>query len=222
MATTVDHISSGRVELGMGAGWYERDHTENGFAFLDARARFDLFAEQVEVVVRSWTEDGFDHQGAGYTLRDQTALPKPVQQPQPPLILGGTAKPRSASLAARFAREYNTLSASLEELKERRRRLEDACAETGRDPATLTSSLMTTCVVGRDRSEVEDRLGRVRELLGGREWLGDWPRGTVDEVAAQLRELESAGITRVMLQHLDHADTDAVAVLGELAVELRS
>jgi alkanesulfonate monooxygenase SsuD/methylene tetrahydromethanopterin reductase-like flavin-dependent oxidoreductase (luciferase family) len=140
-----------------------------------------------------------------------------VQQPHPPLVLGGTAKPRSAALAARFANEYNTLNAPLDELRARRRRLEAACAEIGRDPATLGYSLMTTCVVGRDRGEVDARLGRLGELLGARDWMGDWPRGTVAEVAGRLAELASAGLSRVMLQQLDHTDLDAVAVLGELA-----
>jgi F420-dependent oxidoreductase-like protein len=222
MATTVDHISGGRVELGMGAGWYERDHTENGFPYLDARARFAIFAEQVEIVARTWTEEGFDHTGEHYTLSNQTALPRLVQQPHPPLVLGGTAKPKSAALAARFATEYNTLNAPLDELRTRRARLDAACAEIGRDPATLGYSLMTTCVIGRDRADVEERLGRVSELLGDRGWMGDWPRGTVEEVAERLRELESAGLSRVMLQHLDHTDLDAVAVMGELAQATRA
>lgn len=100
MAATVDRISGGRVEVGMGSGWYEREHLENGFPFLDAKARFDLFAEQVEVVVRSWTEEGFEHEGAAYRLQGQTALPRPFQQPHPPLVLGGTVKSRFAALAA--------------------------------------------------------------------------------------------------------------------------
>jgi F420-dependent oxidoreductase-like protein len=217
MATTVDHISAGRVELGMGAGWYERDHTENGFPFLDAKTRFSIFAEQVEIVVRTWTEAGFDHAGEHYALHSQTALPRPVQQPHPALVLGGTAKPRSAALAARYATEYNTLNAPLDELRARKRRLDDACAEIGRDPGTLVFSLMTTCVVGGDRAEADARVSRVRDLLDGRESLGDWPRGTVDEVAARLEELASTGISRIMLQHLDHGDVDAVAVMGRLA-----
>jgi F420-dependent oxidoreductase-like protein len=219
MATTVDHISGGRVELGMGAGWYERDHTENGFPYLDTKGRFDLLAEQVEIVVRTWTEEGFDHDGERYALRSQAALPRPVQRPHPPLILGGAAKPRAASLAARFANEYDSGLASLDELRARRARLDAACEQIGRDPATLPLSLMATCVVGRDRAEYEDRLGRVRDLLGS--WqMGveeNWIAGTPDDVRQRFTELESAGVSRVFLQHLDHTDLDSVALMGELA-----
>lgn len=217
MATTVDHVSGGRVEVGMGAGWFERDHKENGFPFLDAKARSALFEEQVEIVVRTWTEEAFDHEGEHYTLRGQTALPRPLQQPHPPLILGGKAKPRAAALAARFADEYNTLGARLEELRERRGRLESACAAIGREPTTLRYSLMTTCVIGTDRAEVEERTRRIPELPGGESVADDWLVGTVDELAERLAALESVGISRVMLQHLDHADLDAVAAMGKLA-----
>ncbi len=160
MAVTVDHISGGRVDVGMGAGWYEREHIEHGFPFLDPRQRFRLFAEQVEIVVRSWTEDAFDHSGPAYQLREQTALPRPVQKPHPPLVLGGTVKPRFAALAARFADEVNTLGAPNDELRERKERLDHACADAGRDPATLSFSVMTACFVGSDRAELLDRSGR--------------------------------------------------------------
>ena len=195
----------------MGAGWFDRDHSENGFPFLDARTRFDLFAEQVEIVVRSWTEAGFDHDGPAYTLRSQTALPRPVQQPHPPLILGGRAKPRSAALAARFATEYNTLGAPLDELRERGRRLDEACVAIGRDPATLVRSLMTTCVTGEDRAEVDERLRRDGEP-------GDGSLiGTVAEVREQLAELESVAISRVFLRQSDQRDLSEIATIGRLA-----
>jgi F420-dependent oxidoreductase-like protein len=210
-AVTVDHISGGRVEVGMGAGWFERDHSENGFSFLDAKTRFDLFAEQVEIVVRSWTEDGFDHKGPVYTLRGQTALPKPVQQPHPPLILGGTAKSRSAALAARFATEYNTLGTPLDELRERERRLDEACAAIGRDPVSLVRSLMTTCVTGENRAEVDER------LRSNGEPGDDSLVGTLDEVAGQLAELESVGISRVYLRQSDPRNLGEIVLFGRLA-----
>jgi F420-dependent oxidoreductase-like protein len=166
MAVTVDHISGGRLDVGMGAGWYEREHTVHGFPFLDARQRFELFAEQVEIVVRSWTEERFDHSGSAYVLRDQAALPRPLQYPHPPLVLGGTVRPRFATLAARYASEVNTLGATNDELRERKARLDRACAETGRDPSTLGFSVMTACFVGTDRAEVLERLGRFLAIRG--------------------------------------------------------
>jgi F420-dependent oxidoreductase-like protein len=223
MAVTVDHISGGRVEVGMGAGWYEREHLENGFPFFDAKARFELFAEQVEVVVRSWTEEAVEHAGAEYRLERQTALPRPLQRPHPPLILGGTVKSRFAALAARYATEVNTLGATNEELRERKARLDRACADAGREPETLGFSVMTSCFVGADRAEVVERVQAFLSVRGGgddpealiAERAGRWLVGTVDEVAERLRELGVLGVTRVFLQHLNHTDDEMVALVGD-------
>ncbi|MGH3134456.1 MAG: TIGR03560 family F420-dependent LLM class oxidoreductase [Gaiellaceae bacterium] len=222
MAVTVDHISGGRVEVGMGSGWYEREHVEHGFPFLDAKRRFELFAEQVEVVVRSWTEDAFDHEGSAYELRAQTALPRPYQRPHPPLVLGSSnVKPRFAQLAARFATEVNTLGAPNAELRERKERLDRACEEAGRDPATLGFSVMTACFVGVDRNAVLERLRAFLALRGEgdpEQLLADradrWLAGTVEEVAGRVAELRNLGVTRVCLQHLNHADDEMVALIG--------
>ncbi len=223
MAVTVDHISRGRVDVGMGAGWYEREHVEHGFPFLDAKQRFELFAEQVEIVVRSWTEDAFDHRGASYELRRQAALPRPLQKPHPPLVLGGTVKPRFAALAARFADEVNTLGAPNDELRERKERLDHACRKGGRDPATLDFSVMTACFVGSDRAELLDRIGSFLAQQGADadaeqmldERRGAWLAGTIEEVAERIKELEALGVTRVFLQHLNHSDDDMVALVGD-------
>jgi F420-dependent oxidoreductase-like protein len=222
MAVTVDHISKGRVEVGMGSGWYEREHVENGFPFLDARRRFELFAEQVEVVVRSWTEEDFDHDGREYSLEGQTALPRPYQQPHPPLVLGGNARPRFAALAARYATEVNTLGAPNEELRERRKRLDEACRESGREPATLGFSVMTTCFVGETDAEVLDRIRMFDASRGSdrdpravlEERRERWIVGTVEQIVERLERLGALGVTRVFLQHLNHADDDMVALLG--------
>jgi F420-dependent oxidoreductase-like protein len=226
MAATVDHISGGRLDVGMGAGWYEREHLAHGFPFLDARQRFDLFAEQVEIVVRSWTEERFDHSGAAYELRDQAALPRPLQQPHPPLVLGGTVRPRFAALAARYATEVNTLGATNEELRERRQRLDRACEEAGRDPASLGFSVMTACFVGASRAEAVERIGRFLAVRGEgdpeallEERRDRWLVGTVEEVAARIEELRELGVTRVFLQHLNHGDDDMVRLVGDRLVE---
>jgi F420-dependent oxidoreductase-like protein len=143
-AATVDHISGGRVELGLGAGWYELEHRAHGFEFPDEGTRMERFAEQLEIVHRQWTEESFDFSGRHYTLQDCRALPKPLQQPRPPLIVGGAARTGTLEPAVRFADEYNTPIASLETCRERRRRVAEACERAGRDPASLPFSLMTT------------------------------------------------------------------------------
>ena len=221
MAVTVDHISRGRVDVGMGSGWYEREHVEHGFRFLDSKQRFELFAEQVEIVVRSWTEEGFDHSGKAYELRGQTALPQPFQKPHPPLVLGGTVKPRFAALAARYADEVNTLGAPNDELRERKERLDDACVAAERDPATLGFSVMTACFVGSDRADVLERIGRFVAIRGEgnpetllAERADRWLVGTVDEVAGRIQELQELGVTRIFLQHLNHTDDEMVELIG--------
>ena len=230
MAVTVDHISDGRVEVGMGSGWYEREHEAHGFPFLDGKQRFELFAEQVEVVVRSWTEERFDHDGPAYRLRDQQALPQPVQQPHPPLVLGGSVKRRFAALAARYASEVNTLGAPEEELRERKATLDRACAEAGRDPATLAFSVMTACFVGEAEGDVLERVARFLSIRGGdgdaaaliAERGDRWLLGTVEQVAERMEALRALGVTRVLLQHLNHDDDAMVTLVGDrLLPELR-
>jgi alkanesulfonate monooxygenase SsuD/methylene tetrahydromethanopterin reductase-like flavin-dependent oxidoreductase (luciferase family) len=228
MAATVDHISGGRIDVGMGSGWYEREHEAHGFPFLDGKRRFELFAEQVEVVVRSWTEDRFDHDGPAYRLRDQLALPRPVQQPHPPLVLGGRVKPRFAALAARYATEVNTLGAPNDELRARKDVLDRACAELRRDPATLGFSVMTACFAGETSADVAERVARFQSIRGGdadpaaliAERRDRWLVGTVNEVAERIVELRGLGVTRVFLQHLNHDDDDMVALAGERLLAL--
>jgi F420-dependent oxidoreductase-like protein len=224
---TVDHISGGRVELGLGAGWHEGEHRAYGFEFPATPARMARLAEQLEIVTRSWTEEAFSFAGQHYQVHDLRAEPKPLQRPHPTLLVGGAAGPKSLALAARFADEYNTVGVPLGEVPERRRRQLDAWRDAGRDPGTARLSLMTTGVVGRDRAEVDERVRRVLAVTGddhSAEEVVDqrphWLLGTTDQMVEQLHALEAAGISRVMLQHLDHTDLDMVAVLGEVAATM--
>jgi alkanesulfonate monooxygenase SsuD/methylene tetrahydromethanopterin reductase-like flavin-dependent oxidoreductase (luciferase family) len=207
----------------MGSGWYEREHLAHGFPFLDGKQRFELFAEQVEIVVRSWTEARFDHDGPAYELRGQQALPRPVQRPHPPLVLGGSVRPRFAALAARYATEVNTGAAPNDQLRERKRALDRACAATGRDPATLAFSVMTSCFLGDSRSEAVERIARFLSVKGDvtdpetmlEERKDRWLAGSVDDVAERVDELRELGVTRLFLQHLSHSDDEMVALIGD-------
>ena len=214
---TADHVSNGRVELGLGAGWHEGEHRAYGFPFDSTSDRFDRLAEQFEIVHRSWTEGPFDFHGRFYDLEGAHPLPKPVQAPHPPLIAGGSAKRRGAALAARWADEYNTVYATVEECRRRRERIAAACAEAGRDP--IPFSLMTGFLVGRDEAELLDRSARLALRRGedddSLEALPpSWLVGTPEAIVEQLRRLEAAGVERVMLQHLLHDDLDAVELIG--------
>ena len=136
LAVTADHISGGRVELGLGTGWNEDEHAAYGFPFPDMKTRMDRLAEQLEIVHRTWTEEGFSFEGEHWTIRDLDARPKPVQQPHPPLVMGGAAKPRSVALAARWADEYNVVHASPADAAASRQRVREGCERAGRDPDT--------------------------------------------------------------------------------------
>jgi F420-dependent oxidoreductase-like protein len=223
-AATADHVSGGRIELGMGAGWMEREHRAFGFPFPETRVRMEMFAEQLEIVYRLWTEERVDFRGRHYTLEDAPALPKPVQRPHPPIVVGGHGGRGTAEPAARFADEYNTPFASPDEFAAIRAKVVRACERAERDPATMRFSLMTGCLIGATR---DDALERTRALYGRRpreasfeDWVQAYAHsslvGSVDDVAARLREYEAAGCDRVMLQHLLHADLEPVRLIGQL------
>jgi F420-dependent oxidoreductase-like protein len=217
LVVTADHVSQGRVELGLGAGWHEREHAAYGFPFPSTRTRMDMLEEQLQIVLGAWTEPNFSFDGRHYRLHDLDAQPKPVQEPHPRVIVGGTAGPRSAALAARFADEYNTVFPTVEDVRTRKQAIDDACEQQGREPLPL--SIMTGVVVG------DDRFKRVAETYGldpSADPPPGWITGTVDEAAEQLAALKDAGVHRVMCQHLLHDDLEAIAVLGEeLAPRLR-
>ena len=219
VVVAADHVSGGRVELGLGAGWNEREHAAYGFPFPPLGQRMGMLAEQLEIVHRQWTEGPFSFAGEHYRIDALDAQPKPVQSPHPPLVMGGKAGPRAAALAARWADEYNTAFATLDELRPMKARVDAACEAAGRGP--IPFSLMTGVLVGRDRAEYEERRRLLTEFRGSAPGGGAWITGTVDEVAEQLGALRDAGVARVMCQHLLHGDVDMVALIGrELAPQL--
>jgi F420-dependent oxidoreductase-like protein len=224
LVTSADHISEGRIELGLGAGWHEGEHAAYGFPFPATRERVDVLEEQLQVVLGNWGDERFSFEAPHYRLERLNAQPKPIQRPHPPLIMGGSAGPRSAALAARYADEYNTAFPSEADARARRQRIVEACSKAGREP--IPFSIMTAVIAGSDRSELRDRARRQIERAGINQdvekFLASPPHGyivgTVDQVAEQLDGLREAGVSRIMCQQLLHDDLEAVALLGrELA-----
>jgi alkanesulfonate monooxygenase SsuD/methylene tetrahydromethanopterin reductase-like flavin-dependent oxidoreductase (luciferase family) len=209
VVVTADHVSGGRVELGLGTGWNEAEHEAYEFPFPPMGERMKEMERQLELIAHQWSDDG-------------VARPKPLQSPRPNLIVGGRGGPRSIRVAARYADEYNTVSKTAAECAEIREQLDAACADAGRDPIPL--SLMTGWLSGEDEAELLDRAGRLAEWQGVDASAEDFLAGqrdsmiagTLDEGIERLHELERAGVERVMLQHLLHRDLGAVEQMGRV------
>ncbi len=218
----VDQMSGGRVELGLGAGWFDDEHRAYGIDFPDVRGRFDRLEEQLAIITGLWETaagETFDFTGTHYRLEQSPALPKPVQTPRPPVIVGGAGKRRTPALAARFAQEFNAAFQAPADVPVLFDRVRAACTDAGRDPATMTFSAAWTVCCGRDEAEVTrraDATGQTAEALRERQ-LG----GTPDELVDRLGHLADAGATRAYLQVLDLTDLDHLELIAaEVAPQL--
>ena len=210
----VDEMSAGRVELGLGAGWYEAEHQAYGIPFPGTRERFDLFSEQLEVITGLWSTpvgERFSFSGDHYRVTDSPALPKPVQRPVP-VIVGGGGKRRTPALAARFATEFNTVSTGVEETAARFQRVRSACSHAGRDPEDLLYSVALTVVCGRDDAEVGRRAGRADRDVD--DLRANGLAGSPQELVDRLRSYAEVGCQRAYLQVLDLTDLDHIELLA--------
>jgi F420-dependent oxidoreductase-like protein len=211
----VDQMSGGRVELGLGSGWYEAEHTAYGIPFPPLGERFDRLEEQLAIITGLWTtEEGktFSFDGAHYQLTDSPALPKPAQRPRPPVLIGGTGPRRTPRLAARFADEYNAQFHSVPDSAAAFTRTREACEAVGRYPDSMTYSVAQTVCCGKDEAEFRRRaaaIGREPEDLRENA-LG----GTPGEIAAKIAEFAEIGADRVYLQVLDLGDLDHLELLA--------
>jgi F420-dependent oxidoreductase-like protein len=213
---TIDAMSGGRVELGLGTGWHVQEHASYGIPFPPVGERFDMLEDQLAVITGLWSTpvgERFAFTGTHYTLTDSPALPKPVQQPHPPVIIGGTGTRRTPALAARFAAEYNVPFRALDVTAAAFDRTRRACEEAGRDPSTLVFSAAQTLAVGSNEEEVRRRAAALGEepsavRTGG---LG----GTVAEVIDKIGAFGELGATRLYLQVLDLADLDHLRLVAE-------
>jgi alkanesulfonate monooxygenase len=212
---TVDRMSSGRVELGLGAGWFEAEHTAYGIAFPGVGERFDRLEEQLAVITGLWDTpvgETFDFDGKHYQVRDSPALPKPAQSPHPPVIVGGTGKRRTPALAARYADEYNAPFTPAGDVPALFGRVRTACTAAGRDPSSIRLSAANVLCCGRDDAEVRrraDAIGQPVDTL-----RRDQLAGTPAELVERLGALAEAGASRVYLQTLDLHDRDHLELVA--------
>ncbi|MFI5707802.1 LLM class F420-dependent oxidoreductase [Kribbella sp. NPDC051620] len=211
----VDQMSGGRVELGLGAGWFEDEHQAYGLDFPDTPGRFDLLEEQLELITGLWDTpvgEKYNFDGKHYQLKNSPALPKPIQQPHPPIIVGGAGKKRTPALAAKYASEFNAGFRSVDEIKTIFGRVQAACEQAGRDPKTLNLSTAHTVVVGKDDAEVRRRAAVVDR---DPENPGDGSIvGTPAQIVDRLGQLAAIGSQTHYLQVLDLADLDHLELIA--------
>jgi F420-dependent oxidoreductase-like protein len=214
MAAAVDDLSGGRLTLGLGAGWQEREHTNYGWDLLDVPARFARFEEGLEIVTRLLNSDTpIDFEGAYYRLREAILLPRPQRPGGPPILIGGNGPKRTLPLAARYATEWNAVYVSPARFAELNGRLDDLLAETGRKPATVRRSLMTGTLFGRDEAEVERKLAARNRTAAEMREIGV-AVGTGSALIDQLGQWQAAGVQRIMLQWLELDNIDGLEALA--------
>ncbi|MBP2707075.1 LLM class F420-dependent oxidoreductase [Microbispora sp. RL4-1S] len=207
----VDQMSGGRVELGLGTGWFEQEHRAYGIPFPPVAERFERLEEQLEIVTGLWAaQKTFSYESAHYRLSESPALPKPVQRPRPPIIMGGTGARRTPRLVARFADEYNVPFRGLDETGAAFERVKRACEEAGRERIIL--SVAQTVCAGADEAEVARRAEAIGQdaAQARREGLG----GTPQEILDKIGRYAELGIERVYLQVLDLGDLDHLELLA--------
>jgi alkanesulfonate monooxygenase SsuD/methylene tetrahydromethanopterin reductase-like flavin-dependent oxidoreductase (luciferase family) len=216
IVATVDAMSGGRAELGLGTGWYEAEHNAHGIPFPPFGERFAMLEEQVEIVLGLWQTpvgERYSHSGPHYTLTDSPALPKPVQSPNPPLIIGGKGPRRTPDLAARHADEFNLPPFTPTDLgREQLERVREACERAGRDPVTLRLSASLTVCCGRDGDEVRRRAATIGQELEALRTHG--LAGTPAEIVDRLGVYADMGVSRVYLQVLDLDDLAHIELLA--------
>lgn len=212
-AAAIHALAPGRLRFGLGAGWMEREHEEWGFDLLGLDARFQRFTEALEIVTRLLRNKGpISFSGEFYQVDGAELVPNPVTQGALPIVIGGNGRRRTLPLAARFADEWNGVYLSPDDFRERSRMLDDLLRDAGRQPGEVRRTLMTRVIFGKDDKQLTDRLaGESADELRSKGQIV----GTAQQIPAQLRELEAAGVQGVMLQWVDDLDDiEGIAALG--------
>jgi F420-dependent oxidoreductase-like protein len=215
MAAAVDDLSNGRLVLGLGAGWNEREHDLFGFDLLEPKARFDRFQEGMEVVTRLLQSDEpVTFEGQYYQLRGATLLPRPQRSGGPRILIGGNGVKRTLSYVVRYADEWNCVMLTPEKLARKNARLSEMLRKAGRDPASVRRSMMTGCVFGKDDASLNRKLQRYGRTVQELQQRGT-VAGSLEDIREQLQALEQAGLQRIMLQWLDLDDLDGMEALAK-------
>jgi F420-dependent oxidoreductase-like protein len=226
VVTTIDHMSGGRVDVGLGIGWHEGEHRQLGLSFPDTPTRLQLLEEQLAILNGLWIQpDGWSFAGRHYQVDGTRFAPRPLQQPRPPVIVGTKGSRRAAALAARYADELNLYYITPALARAAFERLDDACAAIGRDPRSVRRSVLLGTVVGATQREVDARLADVRRTFAFAgsatawmdEWGSRWLHGTPTEVAEQLEAFAENGAERIIFQDFLFDDSDMIDLLGHWA-----
>ena len=212
VVTTVDEMSGGRVEVGVGAGWNDPEHSQLGLRFPEIGERADLLEDELAILHGLWEEpDGWSFEGKQVHVQSASFNPKPVQRPHPPIIVGGEGRPRSLRLAARYADEYNMSNSGPERVAEAWAALDVECRKIGRDPVTIRRSAMVGFLIGADEAELGRRVKALLAMVGeagtdAAAWLDEhrprWIVGTPDQARAMTARFAATGLDRLMLQDL--------------------
>jgi alkanesulfonate monooxygenase len=208
-------MSGGRVEFGLGAGWFDGEHRAYGIPFPPLKERFDRFEEQLAIITGLWSTPAgqtFSYDGAQYSLTDSPALPKPVQQPKIPVIIGGGGARRTPALAARYADEFNAAFQPAANVAVGFDRVREACAAEGRNPASMVLSTAQVVCCGKDEAELARRAAAIGRDLA--ELRSNGLAGSPSEIVDQLGAFADAGATTAYLQVLDLADLDHLDLLA--------
>ena len=215
LAAAVDDLSGGRLTLGLGAGWNEREHNLFGFDLLEPKPRFDRFEEGMEVVTRLLQSDEpVTYDGHYYQLRGATLLPRPQRKNGPRILIGGAGEKRTLPAVVRYADEWNCVMLLPEVFAQKNSRLTELLSTAGRKPESVRRSMMTNCVFGKDESALNEKLAARKRTVAELQASGAVV-GNSTQVKEQLAELESVGLQRIMLQWLDLDDLAGIAALAK-------
>ena len=216
IASAVDDLSGGRLTLGLGAGWQDREHEKFGFPLLDMDSRFRRMEEGLEVVTRLLRSDEpFNFSGEFYTLQDAVMLPRPARDGGPPILIGGNGEKRTLPLAARFADEWNAVFTTADEVRRLNGVLDGMLDEQGRNPEDVRRSLMTGCLFGQTDQKVKEVSSVYGEVTPVELRQHGFIIGTGSQVSEQLAQLAETDIDRVMLQWLDLDDLEGLEALAK-------